>query len=82
MLRSVSAVYRPGVPPGSRNTLPIIGAMPAMGMVAAPFTRPTSKLLEGMNTPIVPFFINCLVEPTPTAHRIHAFGTALGGFVK
>ena len=56
---------------------PARAALTEMGTSSA-FTRPTSKLLEGMNTPIVPFFINCHVEPTPTAHRIHAFGTALG----
>ncbi len=50
---------------------------PEMGTTSA-FTRPLQKLLEGMQTRVVPFFINCMVEPTPTAHRIHAFGTALG----
>ena len=50
---------------------------PEMGISSA-FTRPLEKLLAGLDTPVVPFFINCLVEPTPTAHRIHAFGTALG----
>lgn len=50
---------------------------PEMGTTSA-FTRPVQKLLDGLSTPIVPFFINCMVEPTPTAHRIFAFGTALG----
>lgn len=50
---------------------------PAMGITSA-FTRPLAKLLDGLNTPVVPFFINCLVEPTVTAHRILSFGTALG----
>lgn len=50
---------------------------PEMGMTSA-FTRPLDKILKGLDIPVVPFFINCLVEPTPTGHRIHALGTALG----
>ncbi|MGE0057694.1 MAG: hypothetical protein AB7P33_09495 [Dehalococcoidia bacterium] len=50
---------------------------PEMGTSSA-FTRPLQKLLEGLTLPVVPFFINCHVEPTPTAHRIHALGTAMG----
>lgn len=41
------------------------------------FTRPTSMLLEGLDIPIVPIFINCHVEPTPSGGRCIAFGQAL-----
>jgi hypothetical protein len=42
------------------------------------FTRPTSVLLRGLDVSIVPIFINCHVEPTPSGRRCYAFGQALG----
>lgn len=42
------------------------------------FTRPGETLLAGLNAAILPIFINCSVEPAPTARRCHDFGAALG----
>jgi hypothetical protein len=42
------------------------------------FTRPAASLLKGLDIPVVPFFINCMVEPTPPGHRLYALGQALG----
>lgn len=50
---------------------------PEMGTSSA-FTQPAKKLLDGLGATIVPIFINCMVEPTPTGHRMFAFGQALG----
>jgi protocatechuate 4,5-dioxygenase beta chain len=50
---------------------------PEMGTSSA-FTRPLQELLGGVEATVVPFFINCHVEPTPTGHRLLQFGTALG----
>ena len=48
-----------------------------MGTSSA-FTQPAKKLLDGLGATVVPIFINCMVEPTPTGHRMFAFGQALG----
>lgn len=50
---------------------------PEMGTSSA-FTRPASKLLAGLDIPVVPIFINCHVEPTPPGGRCYAFGQVLG----
>jgi len=49
---------------------------PEMGTTSA-FTRPASRLLDG-GLPVIPFFINCGVRPSPTGHRCHALGATLG----
>jgi hypothetical protein len=54
---------------------------PEMGTTSA-FTRPTSRLLEGLDLPLIPFFINCHERPAPTGHRCHALGTALGRVIE
>lgn len=54
---------------------------PEYGMASA-FTRPTSVLLEGSSVPVVPVFVNCRVEPTPSGHRVHDFGTAIGDILE
>ena len=54
---------------------------PENGTTSA-FTRPVSKLLAGMNVPIVPIFINCHVEPTPTGHRCYDFGLAVAAILE
>lgn len=48
---------------------------PEAGMSSA-FIRPLSWLPGDI--PIIPIFINCRSEPTPTGDRCWAFGTALG----
>jgi hypothetical protein len=50
---------------------------PEMGISSA-FTYPGIKLLKDLDIPLVPIFINCGREPKPTAHRVIAFGSALG----
>ena len=50
-------------------------------LTSSAFTRPTSVLLQGLDVPIVPIFINCHVEPTPSGHRCYAFGQALGNLL-
>ena len=46
------------------------------------FTRLPATLLDGMNVPVIPIFINCHMEPTPTGHRCYDFGKALGGVLE
>jgi protocatechuate 4,5-dioxygenase beta chain len=41
------------------------------------FTRPPTKLLANLDIPVTPIFINCLVEPAPSARRCHQLGEAL-----
>lgn len=53
-----------------------LGDTPEFGTTSA-FTRPTPMLLEGLDIPIVPIFINCHVEPTPSGGRCFEFGQAL-----
>jgi len=48
---------------------------PSWGMTSA-LTWPCSEWVS--NIPLVPIFINCSVEPTPSGKRCHAFGAALG----
>ena len=50
---------------------------PEYGMTSA-FTQAASALLDGSGIPAVPIFINCHVEPTPSGHRVHDFGSAIG----
>lgn len=45
------------------------------------FTRPAAAWLAGLNLPIIPIFINCMVEPTPSGERCLAFGAALGEII-
>ena len=42
------------------------------------FMRPGDSFLKGLDIPIVPILINCMVEPTPAGGRCLDFGTALG----
>lgn len=53
-----------------------LGSNPENGTSSA-FTRPLSLLLDGIDAAIVPLFINCHVEPTPSGGRCLAFGKAL-----
>lgn len=46
--------------------------------VSSAFTRPATTVLQGLDIPVVPIFINCAVEPTPPGQRCYAFGQALG----
>lgn len=40
--------------------------------------RPAASWLKGVDVPVVPMLINCMVEPTPSGGRCLDFGTALG----
>lgn len=42
------------------------------------FTLPAANLLAGLDIPVTPLFINCLVEPTLPGGRVYAFGQTLG----
>jgi Catalytic LigB subunit of aromatic ring-opening dioxygenase len=42
------------------------------------FMRPGGGWLKGLDIPVVPLLINCMVEPTPSGGRCLDFGTALG----
>jgi hypothetical protein len=50
---------------------------PEWGATSA-FMRPGDSFLKGLDIPVVPMLINCMVEPTPSGGRCLDFGTALG----
>jgi len=46
------------------------------------FTLPAANLLNGLDVPVTPLFINCSVEPTLPGSRLYVFGQALGQVLK
>ncbi len=46
------------------------------------FMRPGDSFLKGLDIPVVPILINCMVEPTPSGGRCLDFGTTLGGILQ
>ena len=46
------------------------------------FSCPLQLLLEGWDTPILPIYVNCTVDPLPTLARCHDFGAALGDVIR